>query len=93
MAYRNSSSSATASGSSRSTSEPMESGRLDLAHLSPAIRGSKNEGSGLQTLAEIERLTVREHLRRAGGNKSRAARTLGISREGLRKKLARWRET
>ena len=47
-----------------------------------------------KTLAEIleetEQLLVRNSLKKHGGNKSRVAESLGISREGLRKMLARW---
>lgn len=64
--------------------------RIQLDHLSPAIAGGRGADLTLRSLAEVERRTVRQHLRRARGNKSQAARTLGISREGLRKKLARW---
>ncbi len=40
-------------------------------------------------LQEAEQILVREALKEAGGNKSRAAELLGITREGLRKKLLR----
>lgn len=40
-------------------------------------------------LQEAEQILVREALRESGGNKSRAAEMLGITREGLRKKLLR----
>ncbi|MEM1250745.1 MAG: helix-turn-helix domain-containing protein, partial [Acidobacteriota bacterium] len=43
-----------------------------------------------EDLASSERQMIVEHMRRAGGNKSEAARTLGISREGLRLKLKRY---
>jgi transcriptional regulator with GAF, ATPase, and Fis domain len=41
------------------------------------------------SLAEQERELVELHLRLAGGNRSRAAQSLGISREGLRKMMKR----
>jgi len=41
-------------------------------------------------LDEAERLLVRRALEASGGNKSRAAEMLGITREGLRKKLIRF---
>lgn len=63
---------------------------IRLSHLSPALREDAADEPALRPLAELERRAVYEHLRRAKGNKSQAARTLGISREGLRKKLARW---
>ena len=41
------------------------------------------------SLAETEKMLVRNALRATEGNKTQAARLLGISREGLRKKLKR----
>lgn len=55
----------------------------ELPGVEPPTRGS----GGLE---QQERRTIVEHLRRAGGNKSQAARTLGISREGLRLKIKRF---
>jgi len=43
----------------------------------------------IATLAEVETAHIRTVLRRLGGNKSKTARALGISREGLRIKLER----
>ena len=43
----------------------------------------------LFNLEEAERLLIRRALEACGGNKSRAAEMLGITREGLRKKLLR----
>lgn len=45
------------------------------------------------TLAEVEADYVREVLKEARGNKSEAARILGISRKNLYEKLARYAET
>lgn len=42
---------------------------------------------GIPTLAQVELAHIKAVLARLGGNKSRAARILGISREGLRVKL------
>jgi transcriptional regulator with GAF, ATPase, and Fis domain len=42
-----------------------------------------------RALAERERELVELHLRRAGGNRTQAARTLGLTREGLRKTMIR----
>jgi len=42
----------------------------------------------LRTLAEVERAYILETIQRLKGNKSQAARVLGISRQTLRKKLA-----
>ncbi len=40
-------------------------------------------------LAEIERMVIAEAMRRSGGKKTEAAPLLGLSREGLRKKILR----
>jgi DNA-binding NtrC family response regulator len=45
----------------------------------------------LPTLAQIEMDHINEVLRLTSGNKSRAARILGISRQGLIEKLRRLR--
>jgi two-component system response regulator HupR/HoxA len=58
--------------------------------LSPRItRSNGGKPSALASLAEHEREIIELHLRQAGGNRTRAARSLGISREGLRKKMIR----
>lgn len=44
-------------------------------------------------LAELERLAIKEALRRVGGNRTHAARLLGISLRTLRNKLRAWRES
>ncbi|MEM9294037.1 MAG: sigma-54-dependent Fis family transcriptional regulator [Acidobacteriota bacterium] len=44
----------------------------------------------LATLDEMERQLIEVHLKECGGNRSAAARSLGISREGLRKKMKRF---
>jgi DNA-binding NtrC family response regulator len=44
-------------------------------------------GSELPTLEGLEELLIAESLRRSGGNVSAAARVLGISRQGLSKRL------
>ena len=41
-------------------------------------------------LQEMERLLIREALNRCGNNRTRAAAALGLTREGLRKKLNRY---
>lgn len=42
------------------------------------------------TVRESEKILLQQSLKKAGGNKSEAARLLGLSREGLRKKLKRY---
>jgi len=46
------------------------------------------EGNPLQSLAEVERAYINRILKAVGGNKTEAARVLGISRQTLRTKLA-----
>jgi two-component system response regulator HupR/HoxA len=68
--------------------------------LSPAVRGAAANGAGLlqfrrrrQSQERVERIeaeVLRETLIRLRGNKSRAAEELGLSRVGLRSKLARY---
>jgi DNA-binding NtrC family response regulator len=45
------------------------------------------------TLEEYERALIREALRRAAGNKSQAARLLGLTRNALRYRLTQMGET
>ncbi len=61
---------------------------LDQTVLSPRILRTVQATKPL-TLDASERLLIQDHLLAADGNRSRAARNLGISREGLRKKMKR----
>jgi Nif-specific regulatory protein len=66
--------------------------------LSPRIRKVENlldkvnphRGTLKEMMDQVERWILQESLRDHGGNKSRAAVTLGITREGLHKKLAKF---
>jgi transcriptional regulator with GAF, ATPase, and Fis domain len=66
--------------------------------LSPRIRKVENlldkvnprRGTLKEMMEQVERWILQESLRDHGGNKSRAAQTLGITREGLHKKLAKF---
>jgi transcriptional regulator with PAS, ATPase and Fis domain len=74
---------------------PVDSGRVEPQHLSPEIRSHDPHTSGpfnaaAETLLESEKRHITQTLRLVDGNKSRAARRLGISREGLRKKMKRY---
>jgi Nif-specific regulatory protein/two-component system response regulator HydG len=51
--------------------------------------GARNGDAGPPSLEAQERELIRQHLQRAAGNRTRAARSLGLSREGLRKKMKR----
>lgn len=65
--------------------------RLDHAPRRGAGSGGLNGDGFLSegvTLDQHERQLIREALRRAGGNKSQAARLLGLSRNALRYRLA-----
>src|SRR3984957_20220584 len=77
-------------------------GALDVAdiHLDSGIRRAAASGDGASsaghhvlpegmTLEQWEDETIREALRRANGNKSQAARALGLSRNALRYRLSK----
>ncbi len=58
-----------------------------VAPAPPAVHSGAGELGYIPTLAEVEAAHIEAVLQQLGGNKSRAARALGISREGLRVKL------
>jgi DNA-binding NtrC family response regulator len=60
------------------------------ADLPSALRAATNTRGRLRTLAEVEADYVREILRQTKGNKTEAARILGISRKNLYEKIARF---
>ncbi len=64
---------------------------ITVDRLSPRIGRSSAVGERVSpaSLAEQERELIELHLRLTGGNRTRAAQGLGISREGLRKKMKR----
>jgi DNA-binding NtrC family response regulator len=74
--------------------------RVECEHLPPELLGRAStamldpDGGAVDvpTLAQIEAEHIGEVLRLTAGNKSRAARILGISRQGLIEKLRRLRE-
>ena len=76
-----------------------EGEQVELEHLPGELLGRRaledaagaGEMIGLPTLAQMEAEHIGEVLRRTAGNKSRAARILGISRQGLIEKLRRLR--
>jgi DNA-binding NtrC family response regulator len=74
----------------------LEDGDVLLAeHLPPEVAGDRprargsRESAGYQTLAQIEEQHIRDVLRMTEGNKSRAARILGIARPTLIEKIKR----
>jgi DNA-binding NtrC family response regulator len=67
---------------------------LEVEHLPGEVAGRRlasDHAIALPTLAQIEADHIAEVLRLTAGNKSRAARVLGISRQGLIEKLRRLR--
>jgi DNA-binding NtrC family response regulator len=70
-----------------------EGERLEPTDLPEVIRAAelrRERGARRQTLAELEADYIAETLAAVGGNKSEAARLLGISRKNLYEKLARY---
>jgi transcriptional regulator with GAF, ATPase, and Fis domain len=64
---------------------------LKVDRLSARIAETCGGRSGpTPRLLEQERELIERHLRLAGGNRTHAARALGISRDGLRKKMKRY---
>jgi transcriptional regulator with PAS, ATPase and Fis domain len=68
-----------------SGSSITSSSSSDLPGLVSTLKGNLKE-----VIEEIETEMIRMALEEAGGNKSQAAKSLGLSREGLRKKLTRY---
>ncbi|MCH9649202.1 MAG: sigma-54-dependent Fis family transcriptional regulator [Deltaproteobacteria bacterium] len=65
---------------------------LSVENLSKRITAnSEGQPEALASLDEMERRQIEIHLREAGGNRTQAANTLGLSREGLRKKMKRFK--
>lgn len=68
--------------------------RIEAKDLPETLRAAvrlRERDSARQTLAELEAVYIEETLRWANGNKSVAARALGISRKNLYEKIARYR--
>lgn len=66
----------------------LDGGSVDVVDLPASLRAAPPTPAGpLLTLAEVEREHVRRVLAASGGNRTRAARVLGIDRKTLRKKL------
>jgi transcriptional regulator with GAF, ATPase, and Fis domain len=80
----------------------MASGEVALEHLSPSVLerrapglsrtegGFESGGSIRDAVAELEQRSIEAALEAAGGNKSRAAKALGISRFALQRKLDKY---
>jgi len=71
---------------------------IEPEHLSPQVRKveclmgriAPKKGTLKDMMEEVERWLLTEALREHGGNKTRTAEALGITREGLHKKLAKY---
>ncbi|HEV2803252.1 MAG TPA: sigma-54 dependent transcriptional regulator [Pyrinomonadaceae bacterium] len=70
--------------------------RVDVEHLPEAVRAAaslqRRRDARRMTLSELEAAYIAETLAAVGGNKSEAARLLGISRKNLYERLARYRK-
>jgi len=64
--------------------------RIDQKPETPSSNKPEGEGDKPLSLAEMERLHVISVLEQTGGNRTEAARLLGIDRKTLRQKLKRW---
>jgi transcriptional regulator with PAS, ATPase and Fis domain len=64
-------------------------GRIDQEAIQESIRATEPHEHGGETLADAEMDQIRRVLSATGGNKSRAARILGIERKTLYRKLER----
>jgi transcriptional regulator with GAF, ATPase, and Fis domain len=62
---------------------------LDVERLSSRIRAALGVAGAAQTPEQREKERIELHLRLAGGNRTHAARSLGISRETLRQRMKR----
>ena len=70
-------------------------GEILPEHLTPSVRGDASTvapegGEGLETLEEMERRHIAWVLRAHGGNRSRAAQALAVSRTTLYAKIERY---
>ncbi len=72
---------------------------LEVKNLSPSLRKVEStiariapkKGTLKEMITQVERFLLTEALRDHGNNKTRTAQTLGITREGLHKKLAKYK--
>jgi hydrogenase-4 transcriptional activator len=73
----------------RTSSPTTPSGAASITSLPPSNIQTTGTGTLAEALAEVERRMISDSLRRHGGNISRAARELGLTRRGLYLKLER----
>jgi len=63
--------------------------RIDGETVPRALRSLDSQGKSVETLEDVEEETIRKVLAAVGGNKSKAAKKLGIERKTLYRKLER----
>ena len=63
--------------------------RVDGESVPRALRSLDSQGKSVETLEDVEEETIRKVLAAVGGNKSKAAKKLGIERKTLYRKLER----
>jgi len=74
------------------TADLLSSDLLAFSGDNPMIHGNLNEKATLhESIAIMEKRLVVDALRRTEGNRSEAARTLGLTRKGLLNKIKRYR--
>ena len=62
-----------------------------VRHATPLTVPDWEEGRPLKEVVEdLEAVLIRRELKKSGGNKTRAAEALGLSRLGLRNKMQRY---
>jgi transcriptional regulator with PAS, ATPase and Fis domain len=66
-----------------------QDGRIDRGAVAAAIQSMEPKEQSGESLADTEKEQIRKVLSAAGGNKSRAAKILGIERKTLYRKLER----
>ncbi len=71
------------------TGEPLTVDRMSRRITQASAPGDATQLDGPNSLADHEREIIELHLRMHAGNRTHAAKSLGISREGLRKKMKR----
>lgn len=69
-----------------------ESGTIELSHLPESVRQTEAKSeSFFGEIADIERSRIEAALEKCGGNQTKAAALLGMSRRALVYRLSRWR--
>jgi DNA-binding NtrC family response regulator len=70
-----------------------DAGTIELAHLPETVRKAKTEGEGFfGEMEDVERRRIEAALEQCGGNQTKAAALLGMSRRALVYRIARWKK-